>query len=121
MAVICLTASGQSAAAPRDALETISVTAKLIPVRLLGVVPTRTIEFELTIAVPPAVGAFSGIGYECKFVDAANVELGVAARGIAGRFAFAADADGRLVSTTREDLPDIGDVTIRCRATKLEK
>lgn len=99
----------------------ITVEARLTPIRVLGLLPSRTVRFELAIIVERRVNTFSEIQYECLFVDSAGTEIGTASRGVASRDAFTAAADGRLVSVTHEELADIGPVNMRCRATRLEK
>ena len=105
----------------RIAVVGVTVEAKLIPIRWLGLIPTQAVRFELAITVEPRMKSFSEIHYECLFVDAAGTEIGIASRGSASRDAFTTTKDGWLVSVTHEELGDIGPVTLRCRATKLEK
>lgn len=118
----CHTAAAQGAAPSKQkSVAGVTVEARLTPLRMFGFGPVVGVRFEQTIVVAPSVKAFSGIEYECLFVDAQGAATGVASRGIASRDAFTAMPDGRLVSTAHEELPDIGKVGIACRATKIEK
>ena len=79
------------------------------------------VRFELTIHVDRRVSPFSGVHYECFFIDADGGEIGLSSRGALARDAFTVEEDERLVSRTCEELSYRGNTNIRCRATKLDK
>lgn len=103
------------------AVEGVRVEATATPVRWLGLIPTRTARFELTIYVDRSVRSFSAIHHECLFVDSDGREIGLASRGITAREAFTTMEDGGLASQAHEEFADRGPINVRCRATKLEK
>jgi hypothetical protein len=99
----------------------VTVEATAAPVRWLGLIPSTTVRFGISIHVDASVRSFSAVQYECRFVDPGGVELGLASRGIAARDTFTAAENGRLVSRTHEELMDREPGAVRCHATKLEK
>ena len=99
----------------------VTVQATVKPIRLVGLIPTHMVLFELAIYVDRRVGPFSAVRYECFFIDAGGDEIGLASRGASVRDAFTVAEDERLVSRTHEEIADRGNTNTRCRATKLEK
>lgn len=127
-AALLLAVAGGSIAAPIHAtaqttptlIPGVAVEAAVTPVRWLGIVPTRTILFELTISVDRRIGPFSEIEYECRFLNPEGHEIGLASRGVAGRAAFVSENE-QLISRAHEELPDNGKADFGCRATKIHK
>jgi hypothetical protein len=121
LALTLAVASTFAAARPIQApIPGVTVEATATPVRWLGLIPSTTVRFEITIYVDDGVRSFSAIQYECRFVDPGGVELGLASRGVAARDTFTVAEKGRLVSRAREELMDREPAAVRCRATKLE-
>lgn len=127
-AIFLLVVAGGSVAAAIQAMAQttptlipgVVVEATVTPVRWLGIVPTRTVRFELTISVDRRMDPFSEIAYECRFLNLAGHEIGLASRGVAGRDAFVSENE-QLISRAHEELPDNGQADFRCRATKIHK
>jgi len=99
----------------------VTIDATAAPVQWLGLIPSTTVRFEITIHVDSSVRSFSAVQYQCRFVDPGGVELGLASRGIAARDTFSVAENGRLVSRAHEELIDREPGAVRCHATKLEK
>lgn len=99
----------------------VTVHVAVTPIRWVGLIPTRMVLFELAIYIDRRVGPFSAVHYECFFINADGGEIGLASRGASVRDAFTVDENERLVLRMHEELTDIGQTNIRCRATKLDK